>query len=394
MFLYKTQKKILTLAVTTQDAVVENLQDLVRSYNTSQDKVQVQYTIYSNQSESYKNDLLRTKIMAGEAPDLIYFCSTGGYTAFPIEPRMACMDLSAIISTNDIVPGLLEAVKTGDHLYILPLTFAMDSFIASKEFFSSSQITLQELEQIRQETSDTWETVEAWNTPENLFGLVAPFLLGTCVDWNRLTCNFESQEVLDVLNWCKTWGRDGTGDARDEKVLLRYKQIARLDSLVGLHSLAQNWFDDDYLYVGIPGLHYSASAFGITSALGVTTQCTQLELARDFLQYAFEYAGSYSVSLPASSSQLHKRMEYYLSGNATNRFGTRIRIEEDDANRFFEMLSSVSILKNANPNLMQILSDEAGRFFSGQCDAKSAAQIIQNRASLYFSERKLISTIE
>ena len=388
----RSQKTVLTLAVTTRDIVSENLQGLVRSYNASQDSVQIQYTIYSDNpgNEYFHNDLLRTKILAGESPDLFAFCSTGGNQAFPIEPRLVCTDLNPLLSTDELVPGLLAATKTGEHLYLLPLSFAVDSFLVSAEHFPSSRISLQELEEVRQKLPDSWNTVESWNTPENLFSLVSPFLLGACVDWTGYSCSFDSQETQDVLNWCKTWGRDDTMDDRDEKVILRYKQIASLSSLVGLRRQAQNWFDGaDYRYVGIPSIASSASAYGISAALGISRQCEQAELAVDFLQYALDYMGENSVSLPADSSHLAQRMAYYLDGSATDPFGHPIRIEQEDADQFFEMLSSVSILKNENPDLLQILSDEAARFFSGQCDAQSAAQRIQQRAKLVLSELSL-----
>ncbi len=388
----QSRKTVLSLAVTTKDIVAENLQGLVRSYNASQDGVQIQYTIYSDNpgNEYFHNDLLRTKILAGESPDLFAFCSTGGNQAFPIEPKLVCADLATLLSTDDIIPGLLAAVQTGEHLYLLPLSFALDSFLVSAEHFPSSRISLQELDEVRHQLPDIWNTVESWNTPENLFSLVSPFLLGACVDWAGYTCSFDSSKTWDILNWCKTWGREETMDDRDERVILRYKQIASLSSLVGLWRQAQNWFDGaDYRYVGIPGIDSSASAYGITVALGISQQCEQTEFAIDFLLYALDYMGENSVSLPADSGHLAQRMAYYLDGNATDPFGNPVRIEQEDADRFFEMLSSVSILKNENPDLLQILSDEAARFFSGQCDERSAAQRIQQRAKLVLSELSL-----
>ena len=57
-------------------------------------------------------------------------------------------------------------------------------------------------------------------------------------------------------------------------------------------------------------------------------------------------------------------------------------------NKLREVIASVDHLYVYNDDVMTIISDETGAYFSGQKSAKEVADIVQNRVSNYVNENR------
>ena len=63
-------------------------------------------------------------------------------------------------------------------------------------------------------------------------------------------------------------------------------------------------------------------------------------------------------------------------------------LSEDQVNKLREVIASVDHLYVYNDDVMTIISDETGAYFSGQKSAKEVADIVQNRVSNYVNENR------
>lgn len=387
-------KRILSLAIAGNTPVSGYFVQMIQNFNLSQEQYQIEYIIYSDTglTDTQPTDLLRTQIMAGQSPDLYAFC-TDGFTAAPLTPEAVCADLLPLLendlSEKSFVPGLYELLTESGSLYQLPLSIEVDTMIVPARLIPEPGVTLEELEQAREQMPDSWVTIDSWNTPGNLFAaFCTAFCLGKYVDRATGSCNFETQSFYDYLAWCKEWGGDGSTPPAQEQTLVHLCQISALSWLANRSEIVQNtWYGEPgYTYAGFPTDDGNiGNAYRILTSLGVSPQCRDLSGARAFLQYCFSYLQE--ESLPANYELLQSEMKEYIDGNRTDWRGEIKQVSEADAEQFYTLLDSIAILEGLDAPLSEILSEEADVYFAGGCTAEQAAKNIQSRASLYLQEQ-------
>lgn len=382
-------KQVLTLAVAADCPVWYEFTQLFEYFNLSQQEYQIDYTIYSDSpyGDAEPMDVLRTKIMAGQSPDLFAFYSDGNQ-APPLAPRAVCADLRELlpdVTEDSLLPGLFDVLTQDGALYVLPLTVRVDTLIMPSNLIDSPGVTLEDLETAREKMPEDWVPVDSWNTPGNLFGLTAAFCIGRFVDRETGTCRFETQEFIDILDWCRNWGGDGSTPEAPEKTLMKLGWISSLSWLASREDIAKEWFDGaGYTYAGYP-VGEGGSAYLVLTSLGVSTSCQNLAGAKAFLAYCF--SGKQESGLPANMEVLREELAQYKAGNRTDWYGEVENISEADEAKFLELLSSVTVLEGMDQALENILSEEADAYFAGAATAQQAAKIIQSRASLYLQEQ-------
>ena len=382
-------KQVLTLAVAADCPVWYEFTQLFENFSLSQQEYQIDYTIYSGSpyGDAEPMDVLRTKIMAGQSPDLFAFYSDGNQ-APPLAPRAVCADLRELlpdVTEDSLLPGLFDLLTQDGALYVLPLTVRVDTLIMPSNLIDSPGVTLEDLETAREKMPEDWVPVDSWNTPGNLFGLTAAFCIGRFVDRETGTCRFETQEFIDILDWCKNWGGDGSTPEAPEKTLMKLGWISSLSWLASREDIAKEWFDGaGYTYAGYP-VGEGGSAYLVLTSLGVSTSCQNLAGAKAFLAYCF--SGKQESGLPANMEVLREELAQYKAGNRTDWYGEVENISEADEAKFLELLSSVTVLEGMDQALENILSEEADAYFAGAATAQQAAKIIQSRASLYLQEQ-------
>ena len=382
-------KQVLTLAVAADCPVWYEFTQLFENFNLSQQEYQIDYTIYSDSpyGDAEPMDVLRTKIMAGQSPDLFAFYSDGNQ-APPLAPRAVCADLRELlpdVTDDSLLPGLFDLLTQDGALYELPLTVRVDTLIMPSNLIDSPGVTLEDLEIAREKMPSGWVPVDSCNTPENLFGLTAAFCIGRFTDRENGTCNFETQEFINILDWCRNWGGDGSTPEAPEKTLMKLGWISSLSWLASRGDIAKTWFDGaGYTYAGYP-VGSGGSAYLVLASLGVSTSCQNLAGAKAFLAYCF--SGKQESGLPANRKALREELAQYKLGNRTNWYGEPETISEADEEKFMELLGSVTVLEGMDKSLEDILSEEANAYFAGAATAEQTARTIQSRASLYLQEQ-------
>lgn len=382
-------KKVLTLAIAADCPVWYEFTQLFETFNLSQNDYRIDYTVYSDSpyGDGEPLDVLRTQIMAGDSPDLFAFYSDGNQ-APPLEPRAVCADVRPLlpdVTETALLPGLFDLLTQDGALYALPLTVRVDTLIMPSNLIDHPGVTLPDLEAAREKMPDDWVAVDSWTTPENLFALTAAFCIGRFTDRENGTCNFETQEFYDLLDWCKRWGGDGSTPETPEKTLLKRGWISSLSWLSGREDIAKEWFDGaGYTYAGYP-VGSGGSAYLVLTSLGVSASCRDMGGAKALLEYCFSC--EQESGLPANMDALRKEFAQYKLGNRTDWYGNPETISDADEAKFMELLNSVTVLEGMDKPLEDILREEADAYFAGGCTAQQAAKNIQSRASLYLQEQ-------
>lgn len=391
------EKTVLSLAIATDDPYFGSFTAMIEDFNRSQNRYLVAYTAYadsealSDVSELASADLLRTQIIAGDAPDLYAFY-TSGYGAPPLRAEDVGADLLPLVgdevTENSLLPNLYSLLLKDGCLYELPLTVQVDTLLGPASIFSSHGVTLSDLQAARERMPQGMVPLDSWNTPENLFSLCLSYCIGAFTDKVGGTCSFETQSFYDFLAWCKDWGGDGSTPAETERTLVKISRTNNLGQLAGRsESAEQYWFGEpNYTYIGFPtDGEDGGSGYRVLTSLAVSPQCRDVGGAKAFLEYCFSYLQE--ETLPANFALLQNEMQAYIDGNRTDWRGEEQLIGRADAEQFYALLASVTVLEGLDAPLAEILSEEANAYFAGSTTAEQAAKNIQSRASMYLLEQ-------
>lgn len=387
--------------VTLRMAVIGDgtqISQLVQEFNMSQDACQIETAVYGNASEDLSLDLLRTEILAGNAPDL--YCLTDSTQSGSLDLSKLCVDLlpwldsGGAYSRGDFVQGLLTGMEQGSCLYSMPLSYEIWTFRAPSELISSPGITWEELDAVREQAGGNWKTFSPTVDPETLLNWSAPFLADRFVDRDTGVCRFDSEEFADYLTWCKTWaGIEHFDEAEvvidpDDKYILEHDMITSMEQLLLYPFLAEANGFSGYTLVGLPAEEGSGSMFSVFLELGISNQTTQTDAAWSFLCGCLSRQGEGVLDgLPVLQSVIDDQLAWYTSGEAERFDGSTDPLPQTYVDQFLEILNHTTAVASRDEALLSILADEAEYFFNGTRTAEEAAAIIQNRASLYIMEQ-------
>ena len=386
-----SERKVLTLAILADIGDETAAMQMVQDFNQSGTELRLEATVYSETQEENTLDFLRTQIMAGDAPDLFCFVSSG-YHERPIAPQKVCMDLLTLpdfeVTPDELLPGLYDALTQEGGLYELPLTVMLETFLAPSNLIAAPGVTMKDLEAARQKAGEDFVPFASWNTPDNLFWLSIPLYLSKYVDRETGTCSFETQEFYDFLLWCKTWGGDGSVRNTDveEKAILHYQQLSYVSSLCGMSLMTKEnlGYPDGYTYAGIPNEDTCGTMMSITLSLGVSGSCRNEAGAAEFLTFCrgYELRG-----ILADLARLQAEIDAQKATGQEDDLDVRNVISPEDAEKFYALLEEKPVLKNQDDALVDILCEEAAPYFAGDMDEKTAAQAMQARTKLLLLEQ-------
>jgi ABC-type glycerol-3-phosphate transport system substrate-binding protein len=238
---------------------------------------------------------------------------------------------------------------------------------------------------------------------------------GNFMDTYAGTCNFESEEFIELLEWMSEFPEEIDYSSyedyylkmsslyREDKVLLNWMGVSSFDEI---KRVKNNYFGVPVTLIGFPTANGNGSVLKSSKLFAMSAQSSCKEGAWQFIRYFLsdEYQESSSLwSLPVKVSALEKQAEsacerpYYLDENGnrveydrTYQFnGTEIADEpltEEEADRYLAFIRSVNQTIVYDQSLLNIISEEVGAFFQGQKTAAEVAKIIQSRAKIYMAE--------
>ncbi|NLV87349.1 MAG: hypothetical protein GX025_09080, partial [Clostridiales bacterium] len=143
----------------------------------------------------------------------------------------------------------------------------------------------------------------------------------------------------------------------------------------------------DYSFVGFPTPNRDGSSFGINLRFSISSVSKHKDGAWAFVRTVMsEENQKKAVFFPVIQSELDKQIEAVLE---TDEFTSEVKLEQFEVDRFINLINSVTrVSADTDTNLYKIISDEAASFFAGDRRAEEAAQLIQERVSLYLAEKK------
>ena len=353
---------------------------------------------YEQCFENYRNDLL-----AGNVPDIMLIgddyrlLSNKGL----FEDMRPWMENDPDFHEEDYMMNVLEAGSYKGRIERIPWSFSVSCFIAKKQYIGD-----------RTNLSPT--DIYALDLPEEMEYLYNPFgrttmfgnlqhqIMGNFVDYENAQCSFDSEEFISLLKLVNTvpQGKVPEDDYcyRDDRVLLATQNISKLDDYHMNHQIVFGNQDITLCGIGCDG--GTICPFG---GIAVSAQSKEKEAAWEFIKFNLregnQYFGPDSPPhlLPLNRKALEKTFADATiphDEHHTAYFGMNGQNVEYDAATQEELQTVLAYLDTLHTGVLDdskltnIVREESGKYFSGDCTAEEAAKAIQGRAELYLAEQQ------
>ena len=383
-------------------------------------------TRYKIQAETEKSgtselETLRTRTLAdltsGNGPEFLVVSEDDLYM---LAEKGALMDLSELVP-EDIQEQLFPGVRgagTVDGIWVglcwkptISLKFTSDELWSGDSWTVSDILKLaeerQELEWISGSRDLTFEpqsyeySYDYSSDSEGLLYFLVLSSLGDSpfLDLENGTGNFDGEEFIRVLEFCKRYGqRMGPKDGEEREAMLREGRMLVMGSslFAGYYSYANLRVRLSGCHpVGVPaekgsGNYISSTGYGY---LVVNADATNLEAVKDCIAYLYSYDTQMNDSTVRRDvaddqivyDELQEKWVMEIVGSKM------IPDQSPDGNSFKE--EYLDLLERLEPwpycpqAIKDIVVEESSQFFDGGRSAKETAEVIQRRVQLYLDEQ-------
>lgn len=230
---------------------------------------------------------------------------------------------------------------------------------------------------------------------EKLLGMLACSSIGagksSLIDEEAGKCYFDTEEFVELLEFCKKYGMESGRDLSGEKMV-----HSCFGDLVSF-SMQMAELGEEYHCVGHPVNSGSGGFVDCSFLVGVNDRTENGEIVRDFLQYLL------SDRKQSASGYASVRKDVLCGGVMEHSAYSDGPVYVDAAGSYRELASKpdgssflpeyLEVLENAAPlplwheQIEGVVLEESRAYFNGDKTPKDVAAIIQNRVQLYLDER-------
>ena len=400
--------------------VDDSIKSQAVKFNKSQDKYQIMvkdYSSYDDPTTQMNNDLL-----AGDIPDIIDLSSISAEKYISkgmLLDLYTMMDKDPDIKKDDFIDNVLKVMETDGKLYHITPTFGVNVLIGkTSDIGGRDKFTVQDLIDLEQSKGgDTKAFYMRSNS--SVLNMICTANYEDYIDWNTGKCSFNSDEFIKLLEYANTYPKDEDinwdEDYESLPTQIRNGKVIFADIYsLGMEEieLYNEMFQDDISFIGYPSDKSTGASASMNMDLGIYAKSKNVDGAWEFLKtfltkdYTCNNNSIYYSGFPLRKDALEYQIKRYSATEKyTDEYGNEIEpyqsswgyddldveigpLSEDQVNKLREVIASVGHLYVYNDDIMTIIADETGAYFSGQKSAKDVADIVQNRVSNYVNENR------
>lgn len=338
------------------------------------------------------------QLIAGEGPDMLVMRREDLEV---LQAKGALAELTQFLPeevSGQIFPGVLEAGTVDGKLYGIATQCSVNTLAVSESLWQNKTwdyTDILSLMEAGEAAGSGPRSVLGGYSSENLLGILANISIGagksSLVDEKAGKCYFDTEEFVELLEFCKKYGMEPDRDAGGEE-MIRFCS----GDLVSF-SMRKAELGDEYHCVGYPVNSGSGGFVEYPFLVGVNDRTEKGEIVRDFLQYLL------SDRKQSASGYASVRRDVLCGGVMEHSAYSEAAVYVDAAGGYRELASKpdgssflpeyLEVLENAAPlpvwheNIEGVILEESQAYFRGDKTPEDVAAIIQNRVQLYLDER-------
>lgn len=325
------------------------------------------------------------------------------------------------LSKVEFVENVFEAYSVDGTLYYVIPSFSVQTMAGKTSVVGDrTEWTMQEAEQLLS-TMPEGTSLFGEMTRDSYFSTAMSYCAGDFVDVATGKCDFSSQRFIDMMEYAKSLPETQENEEyakssyssgnwqtqyRENRTILMQLYI---NTIRDLNYNVNGRFGEDVSYVGFPMEGGQGACVSAGNMYAISSKSNYKEGAWEFLRYYL--TEEYQAENASWTLSIHKKIfmdnaqlaterpfwedpetgekEYYDDTIYMN--GESIVIppmSQAQVDKVVNYIFSVKKSRYYNNNVMNIINEEMGGFFSGQKSAQEVANIIQNRVQLYVDENR------
>lgn len=413
------QKTTLTLACTGLDYTVKNE---ILKFNRMDGDYRIEVRDYSeyNTDEDYTagNTKLITEIGAGAVPDILI---TNGLPIDTFSARGYFADLWSFIDADAelggreaLVEPFLNAISQDGKLYWITNSFNLVTLAGPSSIVGTEPgWTYDDFYAALDQMPEGCEILSLGTTKQSVFDSICNLNLDSFVDWGTGTCNFDSEEFINLLKFTDLFPKDFDWEnhewSQDDNDDVRIKEGRQLLMSVSLGYpfdmvYYSQSFGGNMTLIGFPDVPGSGSVFSTYSpGFAISETCKEKDAAwrfvSGFLKEDFQNNyGSYGFSVnrklfdKSFQDALGQEFNNYVMDASGEYVNQTITFTQEDMDMLMNVINNTQLFgqsyASTQDQLQKIVSEEVSSYFAGEKSAEDVAAMIQNRASIYVSEQR------
>ena len=407
--------------------ISQDLRRQVLDFNRANSGVRIEVVDYSQYAteDDYSAGVtkLNTEIISGNVPDLFVA------DQLPIEQYGAkgllydlyeLIDSDEELSRDSFFPNILKAMESDGKLYSIAPTFGIVSLVGNADVVGEEMgWTLQEMMDVAKAHPEAQYLLDPYSTKSSMLQTMLALNLGEYVDWATGECSFNSQDFIDVLNFCNMFPEEydyNNGNNESTPALISSgRQL--------LTTYSANDFESFQMYEAMFGGHLAFKGFPTSEGIGnvavpngsrlsISATCSDVDAAWSFVRsmltedyynednyYVYGYplnkAAFDKLEAKAMEKQYEtdpetgEQVEVSTGGWGWDDFYIEVyAMSEEQAQQLDELIASVDRTYSYDQNIMDLVTEECADFFAGTKTAEQAASLIQDRVSIYVNEQR------
>lgn len=403
-------KEIITLASINPDY------SLISQFNQSNDTYRIEVKDYSEYvdgvDDSQAVTKLNTDIIAGEIPDILDLNGLN-YESYAKKGVLAdlytYLDNDTNLNRDSLLAGIADQLEYSGGLYAITPSFGIATIVGKTSVVGSDMgWTLEELIEL-ENSSNEGQLLFSTMTGSWFIELYCEMNLNEFVDYEKGTCDFDSDDFIEALEYAKKLGNMETtyeetveAELRNESALLVYTELETVFSLYNMESYLP---EDGLTAVGFPTGSGVGSVMMPTELYGICEATAVGDGAWAFISYLLSRDHSENKTggmrgIPVLKSLYDEEIEACINppdvqdseiADGIYIDGVLYEIEsmtQAQADELAEIINTMGGRRSSSSTeILEIIIEECAPFFEGEKTAQAVAQIIQSRLSTYMAEQ-------
>lgn len=424
-----TQKEIITLATMWSS---QDLQEAVVNFNKQSDTYKVRIITYFDDSTEWTETkyqdavtALNNAITSSNCPDIIDLSNSNinNYVSKGLLRDMSSYLESSSVKREDLMEAVLDAYTFEDTLVCIPTKFSIATIMGrTSQLGDRTSWTIKDVMEFSAQYPDA--KLFNYSSKATMLATCLQYSSESFIDYAAGKCNFESQDFLDILEFCNTfeaeteWDREGESFPKqisEGKILLNQMYVSDMQEMQ-MYSLM---FNEPITFIGYPTVDgTNGNRINGQDCYAITTKSKNPDGAWAFIESMLQYEKpdeyGYYNGFPVRKDILEEVFELAMKENGSYDENGNIMLDANGEPMIWpkttwgyddwsaeiyaatpeqvqavrDLIDSAVAGSNNDETILNIITEEAQGYFEGQKSAQDVASVIQSRVQTYISENR------
>lgn len=424
-----TQKEIITLATMWSS---QDLQEAVVNFNKQSDTYKVRIITYFDDSTEWTETkyqdavtALNNAITSSNCPDIIDLSNSNinNYVSKGLLRDLSSYLESSSVKREDLMEAVLDAYTFEDTLVCIPTKFSIATIMGrTSQLGDRTSWTIKDVMEFSAQYPDA--KLFNYSSKATMLATCLQYSSESFIDYAAGKCNFESQDFLDILEFCNTfeaeteWDREGESFPKqisEGKILLNQMYVSDMEEM----QMYSMMFNEPITFIGYPTVDgTNGNRINGQDCYAITTKSKNPDGAWAFIESMLQYEKpdeyGYYNGFPVRKDILEEVFELAMKENGSYDENGNILLDANGEPMIWpkttwsyddwsaeiyaatpeqvqavrDLIDSAVAGSNNDETILNIITEETQGYFEGQKSAQDVASVIQSRVQTYISENR------